>query len=219
MYTKLALAVVLVISTFATKQSNARNNEWLSYYPATKDVDSFFQGHFSQNNGWTLAHYNIRYLHLMGEKPLLDTLNLSVPQVFRLLIITRPQSLPVVVRLLIRTDGSGEAVTKVSQSSRNSEPLAVNRTEEVSGKQVNQLLGLVAASDFWSLPLMPPLDLSRVPMGEADWMLEAEKNGAYHVVCRTTANLGSLRNPMMFLLIDAGKLDLASVEDDRALSK
>jgi len=218
MQTRLALAIVLAISALVSEQPTSQKSEWLTYYPTIKKVESFFQGQLSEHK--TLAGYNVRYLHFMREKPLLDAVSPSVPQIFRLLVNSRPHSLPAIVRLSIRTDGSGEAVIKVSQSLRNSEALAVNRTEEISVKQVNQLLSLVASSDFWAAPAVPAFDINRlVPMGDADWMLEAGRSGAYHVVCRTTATFGSLRGPMMFLLIDIGKLDLASVEDDRTLSK
>jgi hypothetical protein len=148
----------------------------------------------------------------MGERPLVDTANPSTTQFYRVLIETRPHNVPVVVRLSIEADGSGGVVAKIGQSPGFAGDLAMNRTATVSRKDIDDFLKRLGNSNFWTMPVLEPFDIHRsVEMGEASWMLEGEKEGSYHVVCRGTPRLASLRETAMYLVVHIGKVDLASV--------
>jgi hypothetical protein len=149
----------------------------------------------------------------MGEKPLSDGVGPSVPQIYRVVVETRPHGIPLAVRLSVKADGSGEAVVKVTQNPRFSDTLAVYRTEVVSRENVDTFLKLLVTASFWSEPVVEQIDLSKpVRMGTmaAGWILEGAKEGSYHVVCRSIEPQASLTNAVMFLARSIGKLDLTS---------
>ena len=148
----------------------------------------------------------------MGEKPLVVDKSPQAPQIFRMVVETRPYNVPVVVRLTIGTDGIGEVVAKVAQSARFPDVLTVNRTAAVSSADVNEFLKLLTDSGFWLKPVQAPLDIERVVMGEPGWMLEGSNEGSYHVVWRNTSGLTSLKQAVMFLAVNISKLDLAYTE-------
>jgi hypothetical protein len=145
----------------------------------------------------------------MGETPLAETTGPKVPQVYRLLLNTRPYGVPVAVRLSVAPDGTGEVVGKMGQSPRFPDVLTENRIANVSQTQIDEFLKLLVDSGFWSIPVFETIDPHHVVMGETGWMFEGEKEGSYHVVCRGTSSLASLRKTVMFL-VTLSKLDLAS---------
>jgi hypothetical protein len=206
---RLTVAILLVISTLVPCKSDGQNAERSGQNPSPRDIAQFFQGKLSPDNGRVLAVAYARFLHLMGEKPMIETVGPQASQVYRVLVETRPYNTPVIARLSIRPDGTGEVVVKVSQSARAADVLAVQRTVNLSHSDVGNFLKLLADSGFWSMPVLEPINTHRVVMGEAGWMFEGEKEGSYHVVCRGTSSLASLKKAVMFL-VDVSKLDLAS---------
>jgi hypothetical protein len=204
---RLTVTIILVISTLVPCQSDGQNVEWSGRPPSRDDVARFFQGKISADDA--LARYNIPFLQLMGEKPLVETTGPQAAQVYRLFVQTRPHGIPVVVRLTVRPDGTGEVVSKMAQSPRFAGVLAVNRIAKLSREDVDEFLKHLGDSGFWSMAVHEPIDVHHVLMGEPGWMLEGEKGGSYHVVCRGTSSLASLKKAVMFL-VDASKLDLGS---------
>ena len=203
----LTVAIVLVIGIVGPYQSDGQDLGRLRYVASPDEIARFFQGKIPAGN--VLARDNARYLHLMGEKPLVETTGLQAAQVYRLLVETRPYGIPVVVRLSIGPDGTGEVVGKMGHSPRFPDLLTANRIVKVSQVDVNEFLKLLEGSDFWSTPVFESIDPHHVMMGEPGWMLEGAKEGSYHVVCRGTSSLASLKKAVMFL-VDVSKLDLAS---------
>ena len=130
-------------------------------------------------------------------------------QIYRLLVGTRPYNIPVVVRLSILPDGTGEVVGKISHSSRFADRLTANKTIRVSHADVEQFLKLLSDWGFWSMPVLERVDPAHVRLGGVGWMLEGEKEGSYHVVCRGDANLASFKGAVLFL-VNVSQLDLAS---------
>jgi hypothetical protein len=176
---RIRLTVILLFATgFSARSLHAQNAGWVRYIPSAGDIAVFFQGELSESSHPALAKYNARYLRLMGEEPLSDVVSLSHPQIYRLLVENPPHSISVVVRLSIKTDGSGEAVVKVSHSPRFADTLIVNRTEVVSRENVDDFLKLVATASFWSVPVVEQFDTNKpVSMGTAGWILEGTKEG------------------------------------------
>ncbi len=85
----------------------------------------------------------------------------------------------------------------------------MNRIAKLSREDVDEFLKLLGDSGFWSMAVFETIDPHHVMMGEPGWMFEGEKEGSYHVVCRGTSSLASLKKAVMFL-VDVSKLDLAS---------
>jgi hypothetical protein len=197
-----------VIAVLGVGHSHGQDAFRLRYIPSPDDIAQFFQGQLSGSDH--VATTYCRILHLMGEKPLVVAKSPQAPQIFRMVVETRPYNVPVVVRLTIGPDGVGEVVSKVAQSARFPDVLTVNRAAAVSSANVNEFLKLLTDSGFWLKPVQAPLDSEHVVMGEPGWMLEGNNEGSYHVLWRNTSGLTSLREAVMFLVVNIGKVDLAS---------
>jgi hypothetical protein len=206
------LTVILLLGTgFIANSLCSQDADGLRHVPSSSEIAAFFHGELTETNHPALAKYNARYLLVMGERPLSDGVGLSVPQIYRMVVETRPHGMPLAVRLSIKADGSGEAVVKVTQNPRLSDTLTVNRTEVVSRENVDAFLKLLVTASFWSEPVVEQIDLSKpVRMGTmaAGGILEGAKEGSYHVVCRSIEPHASLTNAVMFLAKNIGKLDL-----------
>jgi hypothetical protein len=203
------IAIMLATSLLGPAKSGAQDVDQLRYVAPPQEILQFFQGNLGPNDGRTLAVGYARYLHLMGEKPLAETAGPHGAQIYRLLVETRPYSIPVVVRLSILPDGSGELVGKISHSSRFADRLTANTTIRLSTADAGRFLKLLAGWGFWSTPALERIENTRIRLGGVGWMLEGEKEGSYHVVCRSDPSLASLRAPLSFLL-NLSQLDLAS---------
>jgi hypothetical protein len=203
----LTVAILLVLGMVGPYQSDCQDLGRLRYVASPDEIARFFQGKLPAGNVW--ARDNARYLHLMGEKPLVETAGPRARQVYRLLVDTRPYGIPVVMRLLIAPDGTGEVIGKIGHSPRFPDVLTVNRIATVSQAEIDEFLKLLADSGFWSMPVFETIDPHHVMMGEPGWMFEGEKEGSYHVVCRGTSSLAYVKKAVMFL-VDVSKLDLAS---------
>ena len=208
----LIIIFAIAFATFANEPRKQQDSDWFSYAPSPNDIATYFQGRLSKNNGASLAAYDARFLHFMDEKPLRDGLSPSISQIFRVLVATRPHNLPLVVRLTIKTDGTGEVIVKLIQDFRHKQVWAPNLSTTVPFKEVDRFLKLLANSGFWSLATLPPFDVDkRQSMGDASWMLEGTKDGSYQVVCRNTATLGTLRSSLLYLIVDVGKIKLSDL--------
>lgn len=205
----LAITLISVISLLGSAKSGAQDLDRLRYIAPPQEIFQFFQGNLGPNNGRALAVEYARFLHMMGEKPLVETAGSQGTQVYRLLVGTRPYNIPVVVRVSILPDGTGEVVGKISHSSRFADRLTANKTIRISHEDVEQFLKLLADWSFWSMPVLERIDPAHVRLGGVGWMLEGEKAGSYHVVCRDDANLASLQGAVLFL-VNVSHLDLAS---------
>lgn len=203
----ITMTIILVLSALVPCLSDGQNAELSGQIPSPSEIAQFFQGKLQANNA--SARYNARCLHLMGERPLVETMGPQATQVYRLLVETRPHGVPVVVRLMVGRDGIGEVIGKIGHSPRFPDVLTVNRIAKVSQADMDEFLKLLEGSDFWSMPVFQTIDPHHAPMGEPGWMFEGEKEGSYHVVCRGTSSLASLKKAVMFL-VDVSKLDLAS---------
>jgi hypothetical protein len=107
----LTVTILLVIGTLVSCQSDGQDLGRLRYVASPDEIARFFQGKLPAGNVW--ARDNARYLHLMGEKPLVETAGPQAPQVYRLVVQTRPYGIPAIVRLSIASDGTGEVIGKI----------------------------------------------------------------------------------------------------------
>ncbi len=207
----LALVMMLVLPLLYARPSSDQNTTQPGPDAARNDVDQFFPGQVPAGHGDIWARINSRDLRLMGENPLADLASPQVPQIYRVLIQTRPHNVPVLARLCLGVDGTGEAVIKVSQSARFADVLTTSRSIKVSPTDAGEFLRRLATSDFWSMPTFETFDIHQpVAVGSASWMFEVEKEGKYHAVFRSGASLTSLRDVASFLVANIGQLDLSA---------
>jgi hypothetical protein len=193
--------MLLISATPASGQRYVPPDENPQYFP-----DAVFGGGQTR-----LARYYSWYLRSMREKPLAECIAGDTSQAYRVLIVTRPYNAPVVVRLAVGATGGGDLVSKVARDGGHPDIVTLDRTAKVSQEDVQRFVSLLDAADFWSMPSQKPPDIHKVVMGAVDWMLEAEKHGAYHAVERTTPELGPLKDAAIFLVIRLAKLDLRSL--------
>jgi hypothetical protein len=201
------VAIPLLLVTIGVVQSDGQSTGRIRYVPSPDDIAAYFQGQLSANIDDALAYYGARYLHTMEEKPL-PASDPQASELYRVLVETRPHNAPVLVRLSIGTDGTAEVVTKVGGDPYRGD-LAINTTADVSHAKVDEFLGLLASSAFWSMPVQQPREKNGyVVLGEPSWMFEGSKVATYHVVCRNTSGLASPKRAELFLLTNIGGVDL-----------
>lgn len=165
------------------------------------------------------------YLRSMGEKPLAEYVAADRPQAFRILTYIRPSHarpywVPVVVRLRVDADGSGEVVVKAAHDDHHPDNITLRKTGKVSRPAVKKFLSLLGKSDFWTARSEMPFDIQHVSMGGVDWLIEGERGDAYHAVDRDPLAPGRLRDAELFLLTNLAKLQLQpAVQGPRTRSK
>jgi len=204
----LLVAMSLAIAGPAVRQSQGQGQ------PRARGPDEnpqFFPSEVFGSNRSILARAYSWYLRSMAEKPLSEYVSPECPQVYRMLVETRPYNAPVVVRLWIRTDGVSGLVAKVGRDGGHPQILTVSKTIDPSPVGVHTFLQLLGEADFWSMPSQKPFDIHHVVMGEAGWMLEGTREGSYHLVHRVTSELGPLKDSLNFLVTSPANLDLGSL--------
>lgn len=87
---------------------------------------------------------------------------------------------PVAVTLIAMPDGSGQLRLRVADQLRR---LTVDSTQSVAPEQVASLFALVDQSEYWQMPTQIPTR----GLDGSEWILEAVKNGNYHIVDRWCA--------------------------------
>jgi hypothetical protein len=174
MYSKCLLTAAL-FAAFAFAQE---------YFPpgslaATTEKHEFFASWFS------------KHLKALGE-PSVWHLSLQKPpvEVYRFLYL-RSFDHPIAVRLSIAADGTGSLTSKEMDGQGGYEPGATirNRTVKLSGKRVELFREKVEELGFWKLSTWPdPND--RIGVDGARWIVEAAKDGRYHIVDRWSPERG-----------------------------
>ena len=190
-----ALLLLIAGPAFAQSQDPGRpmgSGKW-----APDQNPQFFPSGVFATNGSILARGYSWYLRSMQEKPLAECVSRGYPQVYRVLVETRPYNAPVVVRLWIRSDGVSELVAKVGRDGGHPQILTVSQTADLSHADVDKFLELLEGADFWSMPTEKSVEVGKPTfMGGAGWMLEGIREDKYHLVCRSTAELGRLKGSL-----------------------
>lgn len=145
-----------------------------------------------------------------GEPSLYKLISDHEVHSYRLLWLT-PAGRLVSVRLSVMQQGGGTLFTKVltgSRGARYPDTVLVNRQTPVSGKDVAQLLDLMASSQFWSLS--ETASAPRVLDGEI-WLLEGVRNGKYHAAYRYSPEPGLYTQIGRYLAKDLARLDDSTI--------
>jgi len=141
------------------------------------------------------------------------------PEAYRMIVVLRPYNSPVVVRLRLTSIGDAECVVKVGRDGGHPYILTVNRAFEVPRLDGIKFVSLLQDAKFWSEPVKKPPGPRGVPVGDESWMLECNRAGNYHVVLRAVSELGALKDPAVFLVIQLAGVDLRSLPVGPAAEK
>ncbi len=204
--------------------------------PSDEDRQFYYSGSFGPRlGGVDMARVHSCHLRLMKEHPLAQHLNHGEGQVFRLMVWPAYQ-LPLIVRLKVKPDGTGELVAKAEKSLLEPGTLLVNRTAEVSKSEVAKFIFLLQQAEFWSMHtdefyaenqrLAAEASANGVrramrhTMGGVSWNLEGVMGVTYHLVLRTSPGPGpdkSWENKpyaqlVFYLFRDLAKLEVPPME-------
>jgi hypothetical protein len=128
-------------------------------------------------------------LRAMEEKPLIPPVTVAGSGVYRLTVMPS-WGAQFVVRLDVRSDGTGILVKKEVRSDSEPGTLTVNASQEVSKEKVDDFVYLMNKSNFWSMPPLPMRFSKGRWWSMLDWggilgVLEGTRPGVYHVVTRS----------------------------------
>lgn len=151
------------------------------------------QSRSSDGQEFSLAGY-ARHLKALREPSLVDGSKNLKNHVYRFLWL-RSFHAPIAVRLVVRENGSGFVVFRRTSGKGGYEPgrLVVNRTKQLSSRDVSWFLDLIEEQKFWDLPTTER-DPDVITLDGAQWVLEGVKQGKYHVVDRWSPDKGPVRN-------------------------
>jgi len=150
-------------------------------------------------------------LEILEEPSLLGIAERHSGEAYRFLWL-RSFHHPIAVRLDVRPDGIGVLSSKVATGAagfpRKSAHLIENVSRPISREQTQAFLRQVKKLDFWALP---SCDEHRGEDG-AEWIVEAVKEGKYHVVVRWSPKEGQIHELGLTLAI--GLADLQIPKED-----
>jgi hypothetical protein len=195
----------------AMRQSGPPSRSATQRYEPAHNVTQYFPNDVFGYH-WSIVRIFSKYLEAMGEKLLFKTGTSEIPETVRLLVALRPNNSPLLVRLEIKPNESGEITVKVGRDGRHPGLLTMQRSSAIATPDVTQFLYLLSNSGFWTLPTTETIDLNKpVVQGDASWILEASIEGKYHVVYRGQSEAGSLRIPYDFLVTKLAAIDPKSL--------
>lgn len=137
---------------------------------------------------WSVSDWEC--LPPMGEPSLLEARDQQA-NAYRFIYQHSMQHKPLVVRISIRPDGTGEVITKILTYAADCKTgkLTKNKKRVVPKKAVDALLKRVEEADFWQLPA----EDSVIGPDGATWIVEGVKDGRYHVVNRWSPRRGEYK--------------------------
>lgn len=190
-------------------------------------VSTFGVGTGGTNEAGLLACH----LRAMGELPLTDYLKEDAPQAYRLMV-SPALRLPLIVRFVVRADGTGELSAKAQKGWKYPGVLAVDRVEKVSKPEVDKFMQLLEQASFWSLhtdqfyaenqravaSANPRGRKIGGGIGGVEWNLEGAQGSNYHVVSRKLLagdippDLAAYFDLTRYLFRDLAKLEVPPIE-------
>ena len=179
---------------------------------ATATQTKYFPPHaFSPDqrlNEFVVGWYS-RQLEALQEPSLLQQPTEST-QSYRFLWL-RTFHHPVVVRVNIHKDGTGDLITKMGSGAGGYGPgtLTLNRTAPLDKARVDAFLELVVREDFWKEPTSPN---QQTGTDGSEWVIEGTRPGQYHVIDRWSPSRGVAYELGKKLAIDLAGLDIPAKE-------
>lgn len=116
---------------------------------------------------------------------------------------------PVIVRVDINPDGSAELITKVSSGAGGYEPgkLIEDTSRPLTQQQADKFLATIQRLQLWKLPTHETPET--VGCDGAQWIIEAIKDGNYHVVDRWTPAKGAVHDLGLTFLFGLAQMQIA----------
>ena len=150
-----------------------------------------------------------KHLKALHEPSLWESSKTKKTQTYRFLWL-RTFDHPIAIRLDVEADGSSLLTTKISSGQGGYEPdrLIQDRSRKLKKEQTDWFLGRLEELQFWSLPTKEADQPNVVNLDGAEWILEATKNGDYHLVERWSPDKGAVHALGIIMLIDLAKLKL-----------
>jgi hypothetical protein len=177
---------------------------------------------FGPNGDVAVGRYSC-ILRAMSEFPLLEEEQKTGAEAFRLIVVPvfRPSF---VVMLIIAPDGSGRLTARSSEDWRNAATLTLDRTTTVTKEGVGRFLRLVHSEGFWSMQTNQFYTKDEVIRarnshtkrkkaaqsitGGVEWVLEGARGTDYHVVARTSPEIGPYTELTSYLFTDLANLKI-----------
>jgi hypothetical protein len=200
-----AFCLILGIGVFARSQTKTPSKTTVSemvpdppdaspqYFPKGIFRNSLESGSFNNFR----ARWYSKHLRAMTEPSLSEASRDKTLVTYRFLWL-RTFHQPIAIRLAIRLDGTGFLTGKVTSGKGGYEPgtLFQNSSVEVPKPQVQQFLGLLQKTAFWT---MQAEEMSNGDDG-AEWILEGVQAGNYHVVERWSPEKDDYSRVCLYLL-------------------
>jgi hypothetical protein len=119
---------------------------------------------------------------------------------------------PVVVRLDLAPDGTGQLTTKVSSGAGGYDPgrIVENKSRPVTHEQVEEFLAKVKHDQFWDLPSHETP--ATVGCDGSQWIVEGVKDGKYHVVDRWSPGKGPVRDLGLTFVVELARMKIPRAE-------
>jgi hypothetical protein len=161
-----------------------------------------------KSNDFIVEWYS-QQLKALQEPSLWETSRTAKGQVFRFLWL-RSFHHPVVIRLNVNDDGTGDLVTKVGDGQGGYPPgkLIENRTQRISKQQTQWFLDEVKELKYWGLPTREQENPNIVQLDGARWIVEAVWNGTYKIVDRWSPEKGPIKTLGLSMAIDLAGMKL-----------
>jgi len=118
---------------------------------------------------------------------------------------------PVAIRVVVKPDGTGTLITKITSGAGGYEPgkLTTNRTRKLSRDETQLILQRFQNSNFWALPTH---ERKVIGVDGAEWVFEAALKGKYHLVSDWSPKKGTVYDLGTFFLFDLEKLEISHEE-------
>ena len=121
------------------------------------------------------------------------------PETYRFLWI-RTFDRPVLIRIVLKPDGTGIATTKMTSGAGGYGfgTLNLQRTVELTKDEMNAFRTQLEELQFWSLPSKDPDN--RLGFDGAEWVFDAIKDGHYKIIDRWSPEKGPVRRLGLLML-------------------
>jgi hypothetical protein len=139
----------------------------------------------------SVSDWYSKHLVAMKEPSLFELSENHHAQQYRFLYL-RTFDHPIVIRLVVNPDGTGTYITKELSGAGGYEPgrLILNRRTQQPAEYVRQVqLNYIEEIHFWALPTKVSPPDGKIGLDGARWILEAIKDGKYHIVDRWSPNV------------------------------
>ncbi|MGA2119249.1 MAG: hypothetical protein ABSH56_31415 [Bryobacteraceae bacterium] len=163
--------------------------------------DTPLRGHDSR------ASWYSRHLKALHEPSLWELSRDPRAEAYRFLWL-RSFHHPIVVRLVVRSSGSGWIHVGITNDKGGNEPGRMMRRQVswLTKTKTQSLLAAFESADFWNLPTLAVAEQGAARVDGAQWVLEGVRGGRYHVVDRFCPDAGDPARAIGALALMLGRV-------------